>query len=153
MSTPDGGPCGRRPAHADTGLRRQRSLAALAAGMAWAFAIGCASTPPLTLRGPASDGSLECAAAVLHAADFEVTTREDRVVGEVRVLAGDVGTTREFVQAERVEEGRSLEVTASAYRLAAATHQLPIGRQTASRVKPSAETVDMASTISARCSS
>jgi len=110
MDPPDGRFRGPLPAHADTGLRRQRSLAAPAGGLAWAFVAGGASTPPLTLRGPASEGSLGCAAEVLHAADFEVTSTEDWVVGEVRVLAGESGTTREFVEAQRVDGGQFLEV-------------------------------------------
>lgn len=113
------------------------------------LAAGCATTT-LLLRGPAGPNSLTCASIILEDADYELTLGDGFVVGEARVLAGEVGVTREFIEA-RESQDRVLEVTATAARLEAAAHELPVQRQTASAVAPSEQSSSLASDILAHC--
>lgn len=112
---------------------------------------GCA-TPSLTVRGSAGPGSLDCVASLLRDAGYELTEGPGFVVGETRIMAGETGVTREFIEAQAPGD-RTLEIRATAVRIEGATHGLPIQRQTASPVEPSPEASSLASTILARCSS
>ncbi|NNF28961.1 MAG: hypothetical protein HKN73_17175 [Gemmatimonadetes bacterium] len=113
------------------------------------LAAGCATTTT-PLRGPAGPNSLTCASIILRNADYELTPGDGFVLGEARVLAGEVGVTREFIEA-RESQDRVLEVTATAARLEIATHGLPVQRQTASAVEPSEQSLSLASDILAHC--
>ena len=116
-----------------------------------AMGTGACASAPEPIVTEADIGSLACAAALLAAGDYEVDREAELVTGETRVMAGEVGVTREFVSVKAVQAGNRLEVSAAAYRLDPAMHAAPVNRQTASSVVPSSETQRLAQEIADRC--
>lgn len=132
----------------DTGWSASRIRIVLAS-LAVTTAGACASAPAPPLVARADPASLACAATLLQAAEYEVGQGPEEVIGEVRMMAGDVGVTREMVTVAMADG--MLEVSTAAYRLDPAMHDLPVNRQMASEVAPSRVTRQVARDIARDC--
>lgn len=118
------------------------------AGLAISACVG--PIPPVSFQAPLGINSMVCAESHLAGLDYEVERTQEAVQGEVRIMSGDVGVTREFIRVTRVGSNR-LEVSVEAFRVDPAMHSGPFNRQVAVKTSPTAETVRAAEDLVRAC--
>jgi hypothetical protein len=93
---------------------------------------------------------MECAEDRLRAADYDLGWDGGVLEGEVRILAGEIATRREFIQVSAVSPDE-LEARVTAYRLDPAPNATVTRPNTAVPTDPSPGTVSTAAALVEAC--
>lgn len=130
------------------GIGRGKSQWALAL---WVTLAACGSAvPPVSFTAPLRAESMQCAEDRLRAADYDVGWDGDLLEGEVRIMAGEIATRREFIRVTAVSQDE-LEVTVRAYRLEASPTATVTRPNTAVPTDPSPGTLSTAAALAEAC--
>lgn len=106
--------------------------------------------PPVSFSAPVRAESMECAEERLRAADYDVGWDGDVLEGEVRILAGEIATRREFIHVSTVSPDR-LEARVTAYRLDPIANATVTRPNTAVPTDPSPGTLSTAEALVEAC--
>jgi hypothetical protein len=121
------------------------TLALLMAGVACGGGV-----PPVSFSAPLRAESMECAEDRLRAADYDVGWDGDVLEGEVRIMAGEIATRREFIQVSEISPNE-LEARVIAYRLDPVANATVTRPNTAVPTDPSASTLSTAESLVEAC--
>ena len=90
------------------GIGRGKSQWALAL---WVTLAACGSAvPPVSFTAPLRAESMQCAEDRLRAADYDVGWDGDLLEGEVRIMAGEIATRREFIRVTAVSQDERINI-------------------------------------------